>query len=369
MLDFVRHPALNFSGLANPSRLLRASFAARLSLMEAIVIFLVEYSEYICNLLNKNIMSTNQSSAIDLSLIRHATWIGFYVNAMLMVLKIVVGLYGHSDALVADGVHSMSDFATDLIVLIFVGIAYKSADSEHPYGHGKFETFATMIIGAVLIAVGIGIGMSGFKTAKMCLDGKIIARPDVWTLIVAMISIGAKELLYRYTIVIARKVDSTALRANAWHHRSDAISSIATLVGVGAAYFLGDKWIILDPIAAMLIAVFIIVSAIQICRPAIDELLDKSLSPDQTKDAEEAIMSVEGVRKFHRLRTHRNGHIIIIDVHIKVDSHITVEQGHCIATTVEDKLKAEFGPRLIANIHVEPFMRPNRNSNSDNCCK
>lgn len=300
-------------------------------------------------------MDVKQSANTDLSLIRRVTWVGFYVNAMLMVLKIVVGLYGHSDALVADGVHSMSDFATDLIVLIFVGIAYRGADSEHPYGHGKFETFASMIIGAILIAVGVGIGVSGFKTAKRCLEGGIIARPDTLTLVVAMVSIMSKELLYRYTMVTARKVDSAALRANAWHHRSDAISSIATLFGVGAAYFLGDKWIILDPIAAILIAVFIIVSAIHICRPAIDELLDKSLSPSQTKSVEEAIMGVDGVRKFHRLRTHRNGHIIIIDVHIKVDSHITVEQGHFIATNVENKLKAEFGSRLIANIHVEPF--------------
>jgi len=300
-------------------------------------------------------MGAKQSATGDLSLIRRVTWIGFYVNAMLMVIKIVFGLYGHSDALVADGVHSMSDFATDLIVLIFVGIAYRSADAEHPYGHGKFETFASMIIGVLLIAVGVGIGISGLKTAMMCLNGEMISRPDACTLIIAMISIGSKELLYRYTMVTAHKVDSAALRANAWHHRSDAISSVATLVGVGAAYFLSDKWIILDPVAAMLIAVFIIVSAIQICRPAIDELLDKSLSPAQISSVEEAIRGVYGVRRFHRLRTRRNGHIIIIDVHIKVDAHITVDQGHCIATAVENKLRENLGQRLIANIHVEPF--------------
>lgn len=310
-------------------------------------------------------MNTKQPTDVDLSLIRRVTWTGFYVNALLMILKIVVGFYGHSDALVADGVHSMSDFATDFIVLIFVGIAYKSADSEHPYGHGKFETFASLIIGAVLMAVGVGIGISGFKTAKMCLNGEIITRPEVWTLVVAMISIVSKELLFRYTMVTARKVDSPALRANAWHHRSDAISSIATLVGVGAAYFLGDRWIILDPIAAMLIAVFIIVSAIQICRPAIDELLDKSLSPEQLKNAEETIMRVEGVRKFHRLRTHRNGRMIIIDVHIKVDSDLTVERGHYIATTVENNLKAEFGAHLITNIHVEPFYASDETRTTD----
>ncbi len=309
-------------------------------------------------------MNRKGTTDADLSLIRRVTWTGFYVNAFLMVLKVVVGLYGHSDALVADGVHSMSDFATDFIVLIFVGIAYKSADSEHPYGHGKFETFASLIIGAVLMAVGVGIGISGFKVAKMCLNGEIIARPGVWTLVVAAISIAMKELLFRYTMATARKVDSPALRANAWHHRSDAISSIATLIGVGAAYFLGNKWIILDPIAAMLIAMFIIVSAIQICRPAVDELLDKSLLPDQMQNAGEAIMGVEGVRKFHRLRTHRNGRMIIIDVHIKVDPQITVERGHCIATAVENRLKAEFGPHMITNVHVEPFYTPDETRTS-----
>lgn len=291
----------------------------------------------------------------EVDTIRRVTWVGFWVNAILMVLKIAIGFYGHSDALVADGVHSLSDFATDLIVLLFVSIAYKSADSGHPYGHGKFETFAALIIGVILLGVAIGIGNSGLKSVIASAHGEMPPRPDLWTLAVAVISILAKELLFRYTIRASRTIGSQSLRANAYHHRSDAVSSIATLAGISAAYFLGDSWRILDPIASMLIAVFIAVSAIQICLPAINELLEKSLSPSRIDKVESIIEGVAGVKAFHRLRTRRNGHSVIIDVHIKVDPDITVSAGHDIASAVEKALHEEFDNDIITNIHVEPF--------------
>ncbi len=291
----------------------------------------------------------------EVDTIRRVTWVGFWVNAILMVLKIAIGFYGHSDALVADGVHSLSDFATDLIVLLFVSIAYKSADSGHPYGHGKFETFAALIIGVILLGVAIGIGNSGLRSVIASAHGEMLPRPDLWTLAVAVISILAKELLFRYTIRASRTVGSQSLRANAYHHRSDAVSSIATLAGISAAYFLGDSWRILDPIASMLIAVFIAVSAIQICLPAINELLEKSLSPSRIDKVESIIEGVAGVKAFHRLRTRRNGHSVIIDVHIKVDPDITVSAGHDIASAVEKALHEEFDNDIITNIHVEPF--------------
>ncbi|MDE5725467.1 MAG: cation diffusion facilitator family transporter [Duncaniella sp.] len=291
----------------------------------------------------------------EVDTIRRVTWVGFWVNAILMVLKIAIGFYGHSDALVADGVHSLSDFATDLIVLLFVSIAYKSADSGHPYGHGKFETFAALIIGVILLGVAIGIGNSGLRSVIASAHGEMPPRPDLWTLAVAVISILAKELLFRYTIRASRTVGSQSLRANAYHHRSDAVSSIATLAGISAAYFLGDSWRILDPIASMLIAVFIAVSAIQICLPAINELLEKSLSPSRIDKVESIIEGVAGVKAFHRLRTRRNGHSVIIDVHIKVDPDITVSAGHDIASAVEKALHEEFDNDIITNIHVEPF--------------
>lgn len=291
----------------------------------------------------------------ELHTIRHVTLVGFWVNAVLMVLKILFGIIGHSDALVADGVHSLSDFATDAIVLVFVGIAYKSADPGHPYGHGKFETFASLLIALVLLAVAVGIGIAGVGSIISSARGEILPRPDIFTIIVALASIGSKEFLYRYTIRAGRRIGSSSLIANAWHHRSDAFSSVATLIGVSAAYFLGAHWRILDPIASIVIAVFIAISAIQIALPSVNELLERSLPPDQVRKAAEVIASVTGVEDYHRLRTRRNGHSMIIDTHIKVDPYINVAQGHRIATDVEKSLRAVFGPDIITNIHVEPY--------------
>ena len=230
-------------------------------------------------------LTTDKTKAY-LHTIRRVTLVGFWVNAVLMVLKIIFGIIGHSDALVADGVHSLSDFATDAIVLVFVGIAYKSADSSHPYGHGKFETFASLLIAVVLLGVAAGIGIAGAGSIMSSMRGATLPRPDIFTIIVALASIGSKEYLYRYTIHAGKRINSSSLIANAWHHRSDAISSIATLIGVSAAYFLGSQWRILDPVASIIIAVFIAVSAIQIALPSVNELLERSLPPDQVRKAE-----------------------------------------------------------------------------------
>lgn len=298
---------------------------------------------------------TTDKSPSNVSLIRRVTLVGFWVNAVLMVLKILFGIVGHSDALVADGVHSLSDFATDVIVLVFVSIAYRSADSDHPYGHGKFETFATLLIALVLLGVAIGIGVAGANTISASLRGEILPRPDLYTVIVALVSIAAKELLYRYTVSTGQRINSASLIANAWHHRSDAISSVATLVGVSAAYFLGEHWRILDPIASILIAVFIAISAIKIALPSVNELLERSLPAETVRQAAEIISSVPGVKKYHRLRTRRNGHSMIIDTHIKVDPEINVAEGHRIASDVEKRLRDHFGNDIITNIHVEPY--------------
>lgn len=291
----------------------------------------------------------------DLRTIRHVTWVGFWVNAALMVLKIVIGLWGKSDALVADGIHSMSDFATDLIVLVFVGIAYKQANSRYPYGHGKFETFASLLIAVILLGVAIGIAWAGVENVMAALNGEVLDRPDIWTLIVAIIAIGGKEWLFRYTYAVGKRIDSSSLMANAWHHRSDAISSIATLVGVGISYFMAPQWRILDPLASVLIALFIAISAVKIAMPSINELLERSLPADQVKEIEDVIRTTQGVRFFHHLRTRRNGHSYIVDVHIKVDPDITVTQGHDIATHLEHRLRQLLGPDTLTSIHVEPY--------------
>ena len=290
----------------------------------------------------------------EVRVIRRVTWVGFWVNVVLMTLKLFFGYWGHSDALVADGYHSMSDFATDFIVLIFVGIAYKKADEEHPYGHGKFETMASVLIGLILMIVAIALAYGGIESLIKALKGEILPKPDIWTLIIAFVSIVSKEWLFRYTRKEGCRIDSSALKANAWHHRSDAISSVATLVGVAAAIFLGEKWRILDPIASVLIALFIAYSAVEICRPAVEELLEVSLPENQLEQVKAIIRETPGVRSWHRLRTRRNGHSFVLDTHIKVDPDITVREGHAIASLAEKRLRHYLGPDLICYIHVEP---------------
>lgn len=286
--------------------------------------------------------------------IRKVTVIGIWINAILVVLKLFFGYRGRSDALVADGYHSMSDFITDFIVIAFVAASYKKADSGHPYGHGKYETIATVIIGLILLAIGAFIGMEGIDTLIKTFDGEVLPRPDMWTLYIAILSIGLKEFCYRYTIRYGRKLNSSALIANAWHHRSDAISSVATLAGVSFSIFLGSQWRIMDPVASIIIAIMICVSAVKIALPPLNELLETSLPRETIKRMEGCIRRVPGVMKVHNLRSRRNGHSCIIDVNIHVNPDITVKEGHEIATEVENRLEKEFGKDLIIYVHIEP---------------
>lgn len=287
-------------------------------------------------------------------IIRKVTLVGFWINAALVALKLFFGYWGKSDALVADGYHSMSDFITDFIVIAFVTASYKKADSDHPYGHGKFETIATVLIGLILFGVGAFIGVEGVSTLVRYLKGETLARPDIWTLYVAIASIAMKEFCYRYTISYGRKLNSSSLVANAWHHRSDAISSIATLIGVSFAIFLGAKWRVMDPIASVAIAIMIAVSAIKIALPSLNELLEVSLPEETIKKIKESIKAVPGVLRVHNLRARKNGHSYIVDVNIHVSPDITVREGHEIATNVEKTLRKQLGPDIIIYVHTEP---------------
>jgi len=286
--------------------------------------------------------------------IRKVTIIGIWINAILVVLKLVFGYSGDSDALVADGYHSMSDFITDFIVIAFVAASYKKADLEHPYGHGKFETIATVLIGLILFGVGLFIGYEGCSTLVGSLNGEILPRPDTLTLYIAIASIALKEFCYRYTYRYGKKLNSPALMANAWHHRSDAISSIATLAGVSFAIFMGEEWRIMDPIASIIIALMICMSAVRIARPSVNELLEASLPEESIKRMNEIITAVPGVMQTHNLRSRRNGHSCIVDVNIHVDPDITVREGHAIATEIERRLEQEFGNDIITYVHIEP---------------
>lgn len=282
------------------------------------------------------------------------TLIGSAVNGILIVLKFVAGIVGRSSAMVADAVHSLSDFISDVIVLIFVKIAGKPKDKGHDYGHGKFETLATLLIGVLLIAAGIGLMYNGIESVVKSLNGESLPRPTMLALIVAVVSIVSKEWLYRYTIGKGKKLNSQAVIANAWHHRSDSVSSLGTLIGIAGAMFLGDRWRILDPIAAIVVSIFIIKSGYDIGKPCIEELLEASLPEDKEKEIMELVMSVPGIDYVHNMRTRRIGNEIAVDLHAKMNGNLTLSEAHDKATEAENAIRKKFGKNSIINIHMEP---------------
>lgn len=282
------------------------------------------------------------------------TLIGSAVNAVLILLKFIAGFVGRSSAMVADAVHSLSDFISDVIVLVFVKIAGKPKDKGHDYGHGKFETLATMIIGLLLILVGIGLMINGIRSVIGSINGEELPRPTMLALIIAIVAIVSKEWLYRYTIKSGKKLNSQAVVANAWHHRSDAVSSLGTLVGVAGAMFLGERWRILDPIAAIVVSFFIIKSGYDIVKPCISELLEASLPEDKEKEIVKLVTGVPGIVYVHNLRTRRIGNGIAVDLHAKMDGSITLSEAHEKATAAENAIRRAYGDNSIINIHMEP---------------
>ncbi len=286
--------------------------------------------------------------------IYRVTLVGTAVNVFLTIAKLLAGIFGRSSAMVADAVHSASDFATDLVVLVFVKISAKPKDDDHDYGHGKYETLATLIIGLALAAVGIGIFVSGARSIAHVLGGGTIPSPEPIALVAAVVSIVAKEWLYRYTVAVGRRVESSSVIANAWHHRSDAFSSIGTLIGIGCAYFLGGKWRIADPIAAIVVAALIVKVAVGLVRSGLDELLEKSLPADVENEILEILTANPAVTMPHNLRTRRIGSGIAIDAHIRVDGNMTVLDAHKLTIVIEKALKERFGDNTIVSLHVEP---------------
>ena len=285
------------------------------------------------------------------------TWIGSIVNFLLLVFKFIAGILGHSSALVADAVHSLSDFVTDIVVIVFVKISGKPEDEDHKYGHGKYETLATAIIGLALFAVGIGLLVNGARKVSDVLHGALLHAPSIIALIAAGVSILSKEILYRYTVRVGKHLDSQAVIANAWHHRSDAFSSIGTFIGIGGAICLGEKWRILDPIAAIAVSAFIIKVAAELIKPCIDELLERSLPAETEKRILEIIGSFPEISSPHHLRTRRIGNHIAIEVHIRMEGQTTLQEAHAIATDVENRLKEEFGAETHIGIHMEPVKK------------
>lgn len=294
------------------------------------------------------------------------TLIGSAVNAVLIALKFVAGFAGRSSAMVADAVHSLSDFISDVIVLVFVKIAGKPKDKGHDYGHGKFETLASMIIGLLLIGVGIGLMVNGIESVIRSIHGEALQRPTMLALIIAIAAIISKEWLYRYTLKEGKKLNSQAVMANAWHHRSDAVSSLGTLLGVAGAMFLGERWRILDPLAAIVVSVFIVKSGYDIVKPCISELLEASLPEDKEKEIMDLVTGVPGIVFVHNLRTRRIGNGIAVDLHAKMDGNLTLSEAHEKATAAENAIKSAFGDNSIINIHMEPAKESADNNKDGN---
>jgi len=271
------------------------------------------------------------------------------------LIKFPAGIIGRSSAMIADAVHSLSDLITDVVLIAFIRTSQKPKDANHDYGHGKFETLASLIIGLVLLGVGLGIAWSGATSIYGVIRGDLLPSPGYIALAAALATIISKEILYHYTVAKGKKLNSPALVANAWHHRSDALSSIGTAVGIGGAIFLGGKWIVLDPIAAVIVSVFIVRMAIKLIKPCLDELMERSLPEDVKKEIEQIVNSFEGVSQLHNLRTRKIGNYYAIEFHIRMDGEKHLTEAHALTTEIETKLKERYGSKTYITIHVEPL--------------
>jgi cation diffusion facilitator family transporter len=282
------------------------------------------------------------------------TLVGGAVNVVLLLFKFVAGIVGHSAAMMADAIHSLSDFVTDIIVLLFVHISVKPQDKSHDYGHGKYETLAMTLIGIALLAVAIGILYSGVMKITAWIHGEPLEAPGLLALWAALVSIILKEAVYQYSMMKARQLQSQAVEANAWHHRSDALSSIGTAVGIGGAIFLGQRWTVLDPLASVVVGAFILKMSVSLLRDGIGDLMEQSLPDAIEAEMLQLAASVPGVAEPHELRTRRIGNHYAVELHILMDGDISLREAHDKASEVEDLLKAHYGEETHVAVHVEP---------------
>lgn len=291
------------------------------------------------------------------------TLVGSVVNIILLLLKFLAGIIGRSSAMIADAVHSLSDFVTDIFVLVFVKISNKPKDQTHDYGHGKFETLALTLIGVALMAVAIGIVVKGALKIAAWANGESLEAPEMIAFWAAILSIVMKEAVYRYSIIKARRLNSKAVEANAWHHRSDALSSIGTAVGIGGAVFMGPRWTILDPIASVVVGAFIIKVAFDLLKNGFGDLMEQSLPDSVENEILELVANVPGVSDPHNLKTRRIGNQYAIELHIRMDGGITLNEAHDKASEVEQLLRRRYGEETHVAVHAEPekenSLRPN----------
>ena len=282
------------------------------------------------------------------------TLVGGVVNVVLLLFKFVAGIVGHSAAMVADAVHSLSDFVTDVIVLVFVHISSKPKDKSHDYGHGKYETLAMTLIGVALLIVAIGIIYHGAMEIIAWMNGGQLEAPGTLALWAALLSVLLKEGVYQYSMVKARQLNSQVVEANAWHHRSDALSSVGTAIGIGGAIFLGQRWTVLDPIASLVVGAFIVKVAVDLLHRGIDDLMEHSLPEDVEEEILRIVGELKGVVDPHDLRTRKIGNHYAIELHILMDGDITLREAHNKASEVEDLLRTRYGEHTHVAVHVEP---------------
>ena len=282
------------------------------------------------------------------------TLIGSVGNAVLLTFKFIAGMLGHSSAMIADAVHSLSDFLTDVLVMVFVRISSKPQDTSHDYGHGKFETIASFLIALALIAAAIGIILSGSMKLATWLKGGQLEAPGTLALWAALLSIVIKEILYRYTAARGKALESQVMIANAWHHRSDALSSIGAAIGIGGAIILGNRWTVLDPLASIVVGAMLIKVAAELLKTSMDDLTECSLPAETEEEIIRIIQSYPDVQQPHNLRTRRIGNRIAIEAHVRMDGNLSLHKAHERATSIEQKLKERFGPQTHVTIHMEP---------------
>lgn len=283
------------------------------------------------------------------------TLVGSAGNAALLTFKFIAGVMGNSSAMIADAVHSLSDFITDIVVVVFVGISAKPQDTSHDYGHGKFETIASFLIGLALVAAATGIVVTGALKLLAWWGGAELESPGWIALWAAVLSVVIKELLYQYTARRGRKLDSQVMIANAWHHRSDALSSVGAAVGIGLALWLGQHWAVFDPLASVVVGLMLMKVAYELLKTSIGELTESSLPAETEQEIEQIILSFGDVRQPHNLRTRRIGNRIAIEAHVRMDGRLPLETVHERATTIERKLKERFGNNTHVTLHMEPF--------------
>ncbi len=286
---------------------------------------------------------------------KKVTFIGVFINIFLFIIKILFGYIGGSSALIADGIHSFSDLSSDIVVLLGLKLSSKPSDENHKYGHGKYETFANLVLGIFLFFAALEIFYYSFKEIFNIFKGGAFLTPAWFTVIIAALSILFKTYVFLFTKKVGEKFGSELLISNAYHHLSDAVSSFGVLLGIVGSIMLPSFWRFLDPLAALILSIIIFILSFNILKSSFDELVERSIGKEGEEKILKIINSVEGVFNPHNLRTRKIGSYIAIDVHIRVNKELNVTEAHDIASKVEKKLKESFYEKLIINIHIEPL--------------